>query len=108
MKKVKIIITGKAHDIGCRSFKLVKSLLMERFDARNVLINGKQAIVVFVECEDEVVDRFVELVKTERPENAVVEEIKVEDYDGFGSSIMPNPLLSAFQAFCTLSLLPLH
>jgi len=84
MKKVKITITGE-HDVGYRPFllNLAEYLFVERFDARNVKINGKQAVIVLVEGDEKVVNQFVELVKTEKPENAVVEEIKVEDYDGF-------------------------
>ena len=87
--KVRIIITGKVHDVGYRPFllDLADSLLIERFDARNVVIEGKQAVVVLIEGNEEQVKQFVELVKESKPENAVVEEIKVEDYDGFVRTI---------------------
>ena len=87
--KIKITITGKVHDVGYRLFllDLADSLLIERFDARNVVIKGKQAVIVLIEGGEEQVKQFVELVKESKPENAVVEEIKVEDYDGFVRTI---------------------
>ncbi len=87
--KVKITITGKVHDVGYRPFllDLADSLLIERFDARNVFIKGKQTVVVLVDGDDETVNNFIELVKSEKPENAVVEDINVEHYDGFVRSI---------------------
>jgi hydrogenase maturation factor HypF (carbamoyltransferase family) len=79
--KVRITIIGKVHDVGYRPFllDLADSLFIQRFDARNVFINGKQAVIVLVEGDEETVNQFIELVKSERPENAVVEEIKVEE-----------------------------
>lgn len=79
---------GKVHDIY-RPFllKLAEYLFIERFDARNVMIDGKQAVEVLVEEDESAIERFVDLVKREKPENAVVEEIRVEDYDGFVRSI---------------------
>ena len=87
--KIRITITGKVHDVGYRLFllDLADSLLIERFDARNVVIKGKQAVIVLIEGGEEQVKQFVELVKESKPENAVVEEIKVEDYDGFVRTI---------------------
>jgi len=65
MRKVKLTITGKVHNVGYRPFllDLAESLFIERFDARNVLIKGKQAVVVLVEGDDEQINQFVELVK---------------------------------------------
>jgi acylphosphatase len=88
--KVKVtIIGGKVHDVGYRLFllDLADSLLIERFDARNVFIEGKQAVVVLVEGDEKRVKQFIELVKENKPESAVVEDIKVEDYDGFVRTI---------------------
>jgi acylphosphatase len=87
--KVKITITGKVHDVGYRPFllDLADSLFIQRFDARNVIIEGKQAVVVLVEGDEETVNQFIELVKSEKPVNAVVEKIEVEEYRGFVRSI---------------------
>ena len=88
--KVKVtIIGGKVHDVGYRPFllDLADSLLIERFDARNVVIEGKQAVVVLVEGDENQINQFIELIKENKPENAVVEEIKIEEYKGFVRSI---------------------
>jgi len=81
---LKITIIGKVHDVGYRLFllELADSLFIERFDARNVKTNGKQAVVVLVDGDEDQLREFVELVKSEKPEMAVVEEIKVEEYTG--------------------------
>ena len=62
--------------------ELADSLLIDRFDARNVRINGKEAVVVLVDGDEDQLKEFVELVREEKPENAVVEEIGVEEYKG--------------------------
>ena len=87
--KVKITIIGKVHDVGYRPFllDLADSLFIQRFDARNVIIEGKQAVIVLVEGDEEQVNQFIELVKSEKPENAIVEKIEVEEYRGFVRSI---------------------
>jgi acylphosphatase len=87
--KIRITITGKVHDVGYRPFllDLADSLLIERFDARNVVVEGKQAVIVLVEGDEDQINQFIELVKKEKPENAVVEEIKIEEYKGFVRSI---------------------
>ncbi len=82
--KLKITIVGKVHDVGYRLFLLnqADSLLLQRFDARNVFIDRKQALIILVEGEKEQLDEFVKFVRSEKPEKAVVEEIKVEEYKG--------------------------
>jgi acylphosphatase len=88
--RVKVtIIGGKVHDVGYRPFllDLADSLLIERFDARNVVIKGREAVIVLVEGDEDQINQFIELVKKEKPENAVVEDIKVEEFKGFVRSI---------------------
>ncbi len=87
--KLKITITGKVHDVGYRLhlLNLADSLFIDRFDARNVLLDGKQAVVVLVEADEETLKEFVEFVKTSKPEKAIVEEIKVEEFKGKVRSI---------------------
>ncbi len=82
--KVKVTIIGKVHDVGYRPFliELADSLFIERFDARNVHVGGKQAVVVLLEGDKSQVEEFIRMVKSEKPEEAVVEEVRVEDYDG--------------------------
>jgi acylphosphatase len=71
------------HDVGYRPFLLglAESLEIRRFFADNVVIDNVQAVVVLVGDLEEKVNTFIELVKREKPENAEVHEIKVDDYD---------------------------
>lgn len=62
--------------------ELADSVLIEKFDARNGKINGKEAVVVLVDGDKVQLREFVELVEKEKPEKAVVEEIKVKEYTG--------------------------
>ncbi|WP_457549740.1 acylphosphatase [Archaeoglobus sp.] len=81
---LKITIIGKVHDVGYRLLllELADLLFIEKFDARNVKIDGKEAVVVLVDGDEGQLNEFVEMVKSEKPEMAVVEEIKVEEYKG--------------------------
>ncbi|AEA46508.1 acylphosphatase [Archaeoglobus veneficus] len=82
--KVKMIIKGKVHDVGYRLFLLEEAdyLFIPKFDARNVKIDGKEALIVLVEGDEKQLRDFIEYVKTNKPEKAVVEEIRVEEYEG--------------------------
>ncbi|AGK60056.1 hypothetical protein Asulf_00020 [Archaeoglobus sulfaticallidus PM70-1] len=81
---VKITITGKVHNAGYRLFLLEEAdyLFIPYFDARNVKINGREALVVLVDGEKEQIEEFLEFIKSNKPENAVVEKIQVEEYTG--------------------------
>jgi acylphosphatase/gas vesicle protein len=81
---VKITITGKVHGVGYRAFLLEEadSLLIPKFEARNVKINGKEALIVLIDGDKEQIESFVRFLKENKPENAVVEEIRVEEYRG--------------------------
>ena len=81
---IKITIIGKVHDVGYRLFLLEEAdyLFIPYFDARNVKINGKEALVVLVDGDEEQLKEFVEFVKTNKPEKAVIEEIRIEEYRG--------------------------
>jgi len=81
---LKITIAGKVHGVGYRAFLLegADSLLIPNFEARNVKINGKEALIVLIDGEKEQIESFVRFVKENKPEKAVVEEIRVEEYRG--------------------------
>ncbi len=81
---IKITITGKVHNVGYRLFLLEEAdfLFISRFDARNIKVDGKEILLVLVDGDEEQIREFVEFVKSNKPENAVVEEIKIESYDG--------------------------
>ncbi|MEM4292486.1 MAG: acylphosphatase [Archaeoglobaceae archaeon] len=80
----RITIKGKVHEVGYRLFLLEEadSLFIPFFDARNVKINGKEALIVLVDGDKEQLEQFIEFVKKNRPEMAVVEEISVEEFKG--------------------------
>jgi len=81
---VKITIKGKVHNVGYRLFLLNEAdrLLIPKFDARNVMIGDKEALIVFVDGEGDQIKEFVEFVKTNKPPNAIVEGVEVEEFDG--------------------------
>ena len=81
---LKITITGKVRGVGYRAFLLegADSLLIPNFEARNVKINGKEALIVLIDGDKEQIESFVRFLKENKPENAVVEEMRVEEYHG--------------------------
>jgi acylphosphatase len=62
MKAKEITIKGKVHDVGYRLFLLseAEELLIGKFDARKVLVEGEQHLFVRVEGAEEKVSRFAE------------------------------------------------
>jgi len=74
---LKITITGKVRGVGYRAFLLegADSLLIPKFEARNVKINGKEALIVLIDGDKEQIESFVRFLKENKPEKAVVEEI---------------------------------
>ncbi len=84
MPKLRILIVGKVHEVGYRPFLLglAESLDIERFFADNVYVDGKQAVEILIDADEDRVELFLETLKRKKPENAVVEEIRVEEYDG--------------------------
>ncbi|MCQ4152800.1 MAG: acylphosphatase [Archaeoglobi archaeon] len=81
---LKITITGKVHGVGYRAFLLEEadSLLIPKFEARNAKIDGKEALIVLIDGDKEQIESFVRFLKENKPENAVVEEMRVEEYRG--------------------------
>ncbi|MBO8180445.1 MAG: acylphosphatase [Archaeoglobus sp.] len=80
----KRILIGKVHDVGYRPYLLglAESLEIERFFAENTFADGKQAVEILVDDEEDKVQLFIDIIKIKTPENAEVEQIAVEDYDG--------------------------
>ena len=80
--KLKITIKGKVHNVGYR-VKLIKIALeygIDKFNVFNTFFDGRQAVVCMVEAEDKILEEFKKRIKDEKPEKAVVEEIRFEDY----------------------------
>ncbi len=62
---------GNVHDVGYRFLLgLAESLEIERFFAENVYVNSKQAVEILVDCGEDKLSLFIDLVKTKTPENA--------------------------------------
>jgi acylphosphatase len=83
--KKKIIIKGqRVHDVGYRPYLLgiAESMEIERFFAKNILIDEKQGIHVLVDSSEEKVKAFIDIVSSEYPEKSEVENIEVEDHIG--------------------------
>ncbi|MGB7533322.1 MAG: acylphosphatase [Halobacteriota archaeon] len=97
LKAKEIVIKGKVHDVGYRLFLLSEAerLFIEKFDARNVLINGEQHLIVLVAGAEEKISKFVEFAESNYPPEASVESVEVKDYgeevrsiDSFRQSLM--------------------
>jgi acylphosphatase/gas vesicle protein len=77
--KVKITIKGRrVQDVEYRLFLLSKAHSLKGFEASNL---GEE-LIVLVEGDENIVDRFVQIVKTEKPPSADVSEVVVEGYGG--------------------------
>jgi len=77
--KVKITIKGRrVQDVGYRLFLLSKAHSLKGFEASNV---GEE-LIVLVEGDENIVNRFIQTVKTEKPPSADVSEVVVEGYGG--------------------------
>ena len=116
MKAKEITIKGKVHDVGYRFLLLSEAerLFVEKFDARNVLINGEQHLIVLVGGAEEKISRFVEFAKSNYPPEASVESVEVKDYgeevrsiDSFRQSLMVFQLTKIAQVWeCLGSKMP--
>jgi len=107
MKAKEITIKGKVHGVGYRLFLLSEAerMFIEKFDARNVLVNGEQHLIVLVKGAAEKIDRFVAFAESNYPLEASVESVEVEDYgeevrsiDSFRQSFMVFQLTKIAQA----------
>jgi len=107
MKAKEIVIKGKVHDVGYRLFLLSEAerLFIEKFDARNVLINREQHLIVLVGGAEDKISRFVEFAESNYPPEASVDSVEVKDYgeevrsiDSFRQSLMVFQLTKIAQA----------
>ena len=77
--KAKITIREKrVQDVGYRLFLLSKAHSLKGFEAANI----GEDLVVLVEGDENSVNRFIHIVKSEKPPLAEVSEVIVEGYDG--------------------------
>lgn len=84
MIKKKIIIKGpEVHDVGYRLFLLdeAEDRLIPFFSVKNIRNKG-QVVEVLVCGEEDRVERFIEFVTNNYPDDAEVNSVSVEDYEG--------------------------
>lgn len=88
--KIKITIIGsKVHDVGYRPYLIAMAdeFELDGLGVRNTEVEGKQAVRIKAEGDEECVREFEEAVKTRRPEGAVVSSVRSEPFDGRVPSI---------------------
>jgi len=77
--KTKITIKGRrVQDIGYRLFLLSKAHNLKGFEASNI----GEDLIILIEGDDATVNRFIQIVKSEKPPLAEVSEVIAEGYDG--------------------------
>jgi len=77
--KAKITIKGRrVQDVGYRLFLLSRAHNLKGFEAANVGAD----LIVLIEGDENSVNRFVQIVKSEKPPSAEASEVVVEGYDG--------------------------
>ncbi len=84
---LEIVVSGRrVHDVGFRVFLLNKAMELgvNRFQAMNVIKDGKQCLIVRVSGGD--LKAFLDFALTNKPEDALVDEVKHRKYRG---EIMP-------------------
>ncbi len=85
MPRLKVTITGEnVHDVGYRLFLLEEAdvLFIPSFDARNVEIEGKQAVMALVDGDEALVKEFTDFCRSNSPVASSVGDVSVEEYDG--------------------------
>ncbi len=101
VKKKVIIKGGKVHDVGYRLFlmNLAGKLEIERFDADNILANGKQCVEVLVESSENKIKKFFDIInkKENYPDHADADSADIEDYNAEIQSL--GSFRSAFVAY---------
>jgi len=77
--KTKITIRGnRVQDVGYRLFLLNRTHGLKGFEASNIGAD----LIVLIEGDENNVNKFVQIVKSEKPPLADVSEVVVEGYDG--------------------------
>jgi acylphosphatase len=83
--KLRITITGpKVHDVGYRPYltEMAMRLALRGFEVYNDEEDGQQAVIALVEADGQRIKRFHNSVMKERPQLAVVDKVRSEDYTG--------------------------
>ncbi len=85
MPRLKVTITGEQiHDVGYRLFLLEEAdvLVIPNFDAKNVKIDGKQAVITRAEGDEVQMKEFTDFCRSDFPAEASVGDVSVEEYEG--------------------------
>ncbi|HPT19062.1 MAG TPA: acylphosphatase [Methanothrix sp.] len=83
--KLNLKISGTAvHDVGYRAFLLEagEDLGLSGFQARNLVEDGRQAVAVLLEGEQDCLAEFQRIARAQKPEKAMVSEVSFSDYAG--------------------------
>jgi acylphosphatase len=83
--KIKMTISGsKVHGVGYRPWltDVATDCGLSGFQAINRIDNGKSVVIVLAEGDDEGVSYFDKLVRSNKPELAVVDVIDVSEFSG--------------------------
>jgi len=81
----KILIKGeKVHDVGCTLFLMsfADDFEIEKFDAKNIKEDEKQAVMILVESSEDNAAEFFNCIGEDFPPHAKVDSVDKEDYDG--------------------------
>ena len=100
--KLTLKISGtKVHDVGYRAFLLetAEDLRMRGFFAQNVVDEGMQAVIVYLEGNEASMEKFQKIAQIQRPDKAVVSSIafvecsdEVEDIEIFAARFQARQL----------------
>lgn len=83
--KLRIAIKGcKVHEVGYRFFLFTAAteLGIDRFFARNQLVNGDQVVIALIEGDAGQLSDFKKFAEVSRPEGAHADNVAFEEYDG--------------------------
>ena len=80
--RLKATISGRVHDVGYRVFltNIALEFGIDRFNVFNTFMEGKESVVCLIDAEEEIIDGLKERINTQRPDGAVIEEIRYADY----------------------------
>jgi len=84
MKK-KITIKGdKVHDVGYRLLlmEMAEDAGIKNFDAKNIKEKNKETIKILIDSEENNINQFIQAVKENHPEQAKIDNIEIEEYEG--------------------------
>jgi len=77
--KAKITIKGKkVQEVGYRLHLLSRAHNLKGFEAANI----GEDLIILIEGDDTTVNKFIQIIKSEKPPLAEVSEVIVEDYTG--------------------------